>query len=74
MSPNKDESAVHCFDPALSVLIMSGVSKHLSRSISLTVSSLLVIKVTIILILNKNVCLLYKRYLLYHKNLSLHME
>ena len=35
MSPKKDETAVHCCDPALSVLVMFGVSKLLSRSISL---------------------------------------
>ena len=33
----KDESAVHCCDLAWSVLIMSGVSKHLSGGISLAV-------------------------------------
>ena len=38
MSPNKDETAVDCCDPALSVLVMfSGVSKRLLRSISLAV-------------------------------------
>ena len=37
MSPNKDETAVHCCDPALSVLVMFGVSKRLTRSISLAV-------------------------------------
>ena len=37
MSPKKDETAVHRCDPALSVLIMFGVSKRLSRSISLAV-------------------------------------
>ena len=37
MSPNKDETAVHCCDPALSVLVMFGVSKRLSRCISLAV-------------------------------------
>ena len=36
-SPKKDETAVHCCDPALSVLAMFGVSKRLSRSISLAV-------------------------------------
>ena len=35
MSPKKDEIAVHCCDPALSVLVFFGVSKRLSRSISL---------------------------------------
>ena len=40
MSPNKDETAVHCCDPALSVLVMSGVSKRLSRSVSFTISCL----------------------------------
>ena len=33
-SPKKNETAVHCCDPALSVVVMSGVSKRLSRSIS----------------------------------------
>ena len=37
MSPKKDEAAVHCVYPALSVLVMFGVSKRLSRSISLAV-------------------------------------
>ena len=37
MSPNKDKTAVHCCDPALSVLVMFGVWKRLSRSISLAV-------------------------------------
>ena len=37
MSPNKDETTVHCCDPALSVVVMFGVSKGLSRSISLGV-------------------------------------
>ena len=37
MSPNKDETAVHCCDPALSVLVMFGVSKRLSRCTSLAV-------------------------------------
>ena len=36
-SPKKDETAVHRCDPALSVLAMFGVSKRLSRSISLAV-------------------------------------
>ena len=36
-SLKKDESAVHYSDPALSVLVMVGVSKRLSRSISLAV-------------------------------------
>ena len=35
MSLNKDETAVHCCDPALSVLLLFGVSKRLSRGISL---------------------------------------
>ena len=38
ISPNKDETAVHCCDPALSVLVMFGVWKRLSRSISLAVT------------------------------------
>ena len=33
MSPKKDETAVQCFDLALSVLVMVGVSKRLLRSI-----------------------------------------
>ena len=37
IGPNKDETAVHCFDPVLSVLVIFGVSKRFSRSISLTV-------------------------------------
>ena len=36
-SPKKDEPAVHCCDPALSVLDMFGVSKRLSPSISFAV-------------------------------------
>ena len=36
ISPKKDETAV-CCDPASSVLVMFGVSKRLSRSISLAV-------------------------------------
>ena len=35
MSPKKGETAVYCCDPALSVLVMFGVSKRISRSISL---------------------------------------
>ena len=34
---HKDETAVHCCNSALSLLVMFGVSKRLSRSISLTV-------------------------------------
>ena len=37
MCPNKDETPDHCCDPALSVLVMFGVLKHLSRTISLAV-------------------------------------
>ena len=37
MSPKKDKTAVHRCDPALSALIMFGVSKRLSRSIKLAV-------------------------------------
>ena len=37
MSPKKDETAVHCCNPALSVLVMFGFPKRLSRSISLAV-------------------------------------
>ena len=37
MSPKEDEKAVHCGDPALSVLVMFGVSKRLSRTISFVV-------------------------------------
>ena len=37
MSPNKDETAVHCCDPASSVLVVFGVLKRLSRRISLAV-------------------------------------
>ena len=38
MSPDKDETAVHRCDPALSVLVrLVGVSRRVSRSISLTV-------------------------------------
>ena len=37
MSPKKDKTAFQCCDPALSVLIMFGVSKRLSRSIRLAV-------------------------------------
>ena len=37
MSPNKDETAVHCCDPSLSVLVMFSVSKRLSHSITLPV-------------------------------------
>ena len=37
MIPNKDETAVHCCNPALSVLVTFGASKLLSRSISLAV-------------------------------------
>ena len=33
MSSNRDETAVQCSDPALSVLVMFGVPKRLSRSI-----------------------------------------
>ena len=33
----KDEKAVHCSDPELSFLVMFGVSKRLSRTISLVV-------------------------------------
>ena len=33
MSYKKDETAVHCCDPALSALVTFDVSKHLSRSI-----------------------------------------
>ena len=37
-SPKKDETAaVYCCDPALSVLVMFGVLKRLSRSINLAV-------------------------------------
>ena len=36
-SPKKNETALHCCDPTLSVLFMVGVSKRLSRSISLAV-------------------------------------
>ena len=36
-SPKMNETAAHCCDPGLSVLVMSDVSKRLSRSISLTV-------------------------------------
>ena len=35
MGPPKDGKAVHCCDPALSVLVTFGVSKRLLRSISL---------------------------------------
>ena len=34
MSPNKDETAVHCCEPALLVLVMFGFSKRFSLSIS----------------------------------------
>ena len=34
MSPKKDETAVHCCDPALSVLVMFGVLKRLSRGLA----------------------------------------
>ena len=37
MRPKKDETAVNCCNPALSVPVMSGVLKRLSRSISLAV-------------------------------------
>ena len=38
MSPKKDETAFHCCDPALSVLVLfSGVSKRVARSINFTV-------------------------------------
>ena len=40
MLPEKDGKAVPCCDPALSVLVMFGVSKRLSRSISLAVYGL----------------------------------
>ena len=36
MSPKKDETTVHFCDPALSVLLMFGVSKRLQLSINLT--------------------------------------
>ena len=39
-SPKMNETAVHCCDPTLSVLFMVGVSKRLSRSISLAVYSI----------------------------------
>ena len=35
MSLKKDETAAHCCDPALSVLVMIGVSKRLPPSVSL---------------------------------------
>ena len=35
--PKKDETAVHCCNPALSVLVMFGVSKRLSHSMNLSV-------------------------------------
>ena len=37
MSPNKDETGVHCCDPALPVLVMFDVSKPFSRSTCLAV-------------------------------------
>ena len=40
MSPKKDEPAVHCCDPTLSILDIFGVSKRLSPSISLVVHCL----------------------------------
>ena len=40
-SPKKDETAVHCCDPALSVIVMFGVLKRLSLSICLAVYCLI---------------------------------
>ena len=37
MSPNKDKTAVHCCNPAVSVLVMFAVSKRLARGISFAV-------------------------------------
>ena len=43
MNPNKDETAVHCCDPALSVLVTFGVSKRQTLSrISLAIYCLLI--------------------------------
>ena len=41
MISNKEETTVHCCDPALSVLVMFGVSKRFLRSITLTVFCLI---------------------------------
>ena len=35
ISPNKEETVVHCCDSALSVLVKFGVSKRRSRNISI---------------------------------------
>ena len=41
MSPNKDKTVVHCGDPALSIVVMFGVSKRLS-SCSLSLGAFIV--------------------------------